>query len=92
MVRPRTHRCRRRGRFFRGVSRVGPAGCAGVNQPVVVLAGFFVLSVVSAWGLGAPAPAHPIRVLPLSDLPHRLGGWRMFGAADPVARRFAALF
>ena len=40
MVRPRTHRCRRRGRFFRGVSRVSPAGCAGVNQPVVVLAGF----------------------------------------------------
>lgn len=44
MVRPRTHRCRRRGRFFRGVRRVGPAGCAGVNQPVVVLAGFFVPS------------------------------------------------
>lgn len=94
MVRPRTRRCRRRGRFFRGVSRVGPAGCAGVNQPVVVLAGFFVPSVVSAWGLGqpAPAPAHPIHILPLSDLPHRLGGWRMFDVADPVARRFAALF
>lgn len=92
MVRPRTHRCRRRGRFFRGVSRVGPAGCAGVNQPVVVLAGFFVLSVVSAWGLGVPILARPIHILPLSDLPHWLGGWRMFGVAGPVARRFAALF
>lgn len=93
MVRPRTHRCRRRGRFFRGVSRAGPAGCVGVNQSVVVLAGF-VPSVVSAWGLGQPAPAlaRPIHILPLSDLPHWLGGWRMFGVAGPVARRFAALF
>jgi hypothetical protein len=48
--------------------------------------------VVSAWGLGQPAPARPIHILPLSDLPHRLGGWRMFDVADPVARRFAALF
>ncbi|MFC2586051.1 MAG: hypothetical protein ACFNV9_05660 [Corynebacterium matruchotii] len=39
-----------------------------------------------------PLLARPIRVLPLSDLPHRLGGWRMFGAAGAVARRFAALF
>ena len=53
MVRPRTHRCRRRGRFFRGVSRVSLAGCSGTNQSVVVLAGFFVPYVVSAWNLGA---------------------------------------
>ena len=53
MVLPRTHRCRRRGRFFCGVSRVGPAGYSGMNQSVVVLTGFFVPSVVSAWNLGA---------------------------------------
>ncbi|WP_256588203.1 hypothetical protein [Corynebacterium matruchotii] len=39
-----------------------------------------------------PILARPIHILPLSDLPHRLGGWRMFDVADPVARRFAALF
>ncbi|EEG26575.1 hypothetical protein CORMATOL_01895 [Corynebacterium matruchotii ATCC 33806] len=39
-----------------------------------------------------PILARPIHILPLSDLPHWLGGWRMFGVAGPVARRFAALF
>lgn len=92
MVRPRTHRCRRRGRFFRGVSRAGPAGCVGVNQSVVVLAGFFRAVPDRALVFGVPLLARPIHILPLSDLPHWLGGWRMSGVAGPVARRFAALF
>ncbi len=35
------------------MNRACPAGCAGVNQSVMVLAGFFVPSVVRAWGFGA---------------------------------------